>query len=306
MDVKNGSTPPSSNLRSLGAAVAEDADGLMLEQIAAARTRCGRPVVIGLCGAQGSGKSTTADRLAAKLAVSGHATAILSIDDFYLTRLERISLAQSTHVLLGTRGVPGTHDTKLMMHTLLSLLEAGAADSVAIPRFDKSRDDRVPESQWTSHRGPIEVVLLEGWCVGARPQREEALTTPVNELEREEDADSRWRRYVNQRLESDYADLFSLLDLRILLRSPDFETVHSWRAQQEAGLNRGGESLRPMNDRELRRFIAHYERLTRWILLDEPANLILHLDSDRVPIAYCLKDFEPPMVNRPLTHSSRM
>ena len=306
MDVNHGSTPASSSLPLVGAAVAEDADGLMLEQIAAARTRCGRPVVIGLCGAQGSGKSTTAGRLAAKLAVSGRATAIVSIDDFYLTRSERLALAQNTHALLGTRGVPGTHDTKLMMHTLLSLLEAGTADTVAIPRFDKSRDDRVPEAAWTPHRGPVEVVLLEGWCVGARPQQEDALTTPVNELEREEDAQGRWRRYVNQRLESDYADLFSLLDLRILLRSPDFETVHAWRAQQEAGLNRTGESLRPMNDRELRRFIAHYERLTRWILLDEPANLILHLDADRVPIKYRLKDFEPPTVNRPPTHSSRM
>jgi D-glycerate 3-kinase len=278
----------------------------MLDQIVSARIGCGRPVVVGLCGAQGSGKSTTAGRLAAKLAVSGHATAILSIDDFYLTRSERIALAQNTHALLRTRGVPGTHDTKLMMRTLLSLLEAGVADSVAIPKFDKARDDRVPEAEWTPHRGPVEVVLLEGWCVGARPQQEDALAAPVNELERKQDVDGRWRRYVNQRLASDYADLFRLLDLRILLRAPDFETVHSWRAQQEAGLSRTGESLSPMNDHELRRFIAHYERLTRWILLDEPANLILHLDSDRVLIEHCLKDFEPPMINRPLTHSSRM
>jgi D-glycerate 3-kinase len=106
----------------------------------------------------------------------------------------------------------------------------------------------------------------------------------VNELERKEDAEGRWRGYVNQRLETDYADLFSLLDLRILLRSPDFETVYSWRAQQEAGLSRTGGSLSPMTEDELRRFIAHYERLTRWILLDEPANVIVHLDSRRVPI----------------------
>jgi D-glycerate 3-kinase len=289
--VKDGSRLPSSGTGSGGAVAAEDADGLMLDQIAAARTRCGRPVVIGLCGAQGSGKSTTAGRLAATLAARGCATTVLSIDDFYLTRAERAVLAASIHPLLATRGVPGTHDTKLLMRTLLSLLKAGAADAVAIPKFDKSRDDRVPEAEWTPHRGPVEVVLLEGWCVGARPQQQQALTAPVNELERKEDADGGWRRYVNQRLESDYADLFSLLDLRILLRSPDFETVHSWRAQQEAGLSRTGESLGPMNDRELRRFIAHYERLTRWILLDEPANLILHLNSDRVPIKYCLKDF---------------
>jgi D-glycerate 3-kinase len=279
-----GSTPPAPSVRSGDFAAAEDADGLLLDQILSARKLCGRPVVIGLCGAQGSGKSTTAGRLAAKLQGSGHTAAVLSIDDFYLSRSERMELAASVHPLLATRGVPGTHDVKLVMRTLLNLLEAGAADTVSIPKFDKSHDDRAPETDWTPHRGPVEVVLLEGWCVGARPQPEDALTTPVNELEREEDADGRWRRYANQRLETDYADLFSLLDLRILLRSPDFETVYSWRAQQEAGLSRTGQSLSPMTDRALHRFIAHYERLTRWILLDEPAHVIVHLDSRRVPI----------------------
>jgi D-glycerate 3-kinase len=282
--VTTGPTPPASSARSGGAAAAEDADSLLLDQIVSARERCGRPVVIGLCGAQGSGKSTTAGRLAARLEVDGYTTAVLSIDDFYLTRSERVALAASVHPLLATRGVPGTHDVKLLMRTLLSLIEAGAADTVSIPKFDKSRDDRVPETDWTRRRGPVEVVLLEGWCVGARPQAEDALTSPVNALELEEDADGRWRRYVNQRLETDYADLFRLLDLRILLRSPDFETVYSWRAQQEAGLSRTGQSFRPMTERELRRFIAHYERLTRWILLDEPAHVIVHLDSRRIPI----------------------
>jgi D-glycerate 3-kinase len=268
-----------------------ETDSLLLDNIVATRKRIGRPVVIGLCGAQGSGKSTTAGRLAAKLGSFGHATAVLSIDDFYLTRQERAELARSTHALLVTRGVPGTHSVELAIRTILNLLQAGARDDVPIPTFDKTRDDRVPEGEWTQHHGPVEVVLLEGWCVGARPQLEDALYAPQNDLERDEDTEGRWRRYINKQLEGRYADLFSLLDLRILLRPPDFESVYSWRAQQEQGLKRTELSLSPMNDRELRRFIAHYERLTRWILLDEPANIIIHLDSDRVPIKYCLKDF---------------
>jgi D-glycerate 3-kinase len=299
--VKHRSTPPSARLVSREAGAPESADSLMLDHIVSARSRCNRPVVIGLCGAQGSGKSTTAARLAAKLTIDGHATVVLSLDDFYLTRVERMALAESTHPLLITRGVPGTHDVKLAMRTLLKLLQAGAADTVPIPTFDKSRDDRLAEAAWTPHRGPVEVVLLEGWCVGVRPQPQDALAAAVNELEREEDADGHWRRSINQRLETDYADFFRLLDSRILLRPPDFETVYFWRAQQEAGLSRTGQSLSAMTEVELRHFIAHYERLTRWILLDEPANLVIQLDSERVPVEHYSKDFEPPMANSPPT-----
>lgn len=272
---------------------ADDTDNRLIHDILATRERTGRAVVIGVCGAQGSGKSTTAARLAAALRSRGQPTAVLSIDDFYLTRRERVELARSTHPLLATRGVPGTHSVELAMRTLGNLCAARAADLVPIPAFDKTHDDRVPESEWIPHRGPVEVVLLEGWCVGARPQSADALAVPVNDLERDEDADGRWRRYVNDRLAGSYADLFALLDLRILLRAPDFDTVYSWRAQQERGLKRTASSLRPMNDRELHRFIAHYERLTRWILLDEPADIVVHLDADRVPIEYRSKKIEP-------------
>ena len=38
----------------------------------------------------------------------------------------------------------------------------------------------------------MDVILLEGWCVG-RSQGRAALATPVNELERDEDPKAIWR-----------------------------------------------------------------------------------------------------------------
>lgn len=236
-------------------------------------------MLIGLSGAQGSGKSTTAARLANRLGA-----VVLSIDDFYLTRAERQALARTVHPLLATRGVPGTHDLGLAERAIRGLLNSDAA--VPLPRFDKTRDDRAPESSWPVHSGGAEVVVLEGWCLGARPQPEAALVRPVNALEREEDPDGTWRGFVNAKLEGPYRKLFESFDLGFLLRAPSFDQVFAWRAEQERELERTSGSLQPMDDQALRRFIAHYERLTRWILQDEPVDLVIPLGPDRAPLGW--------------------
>src|SRR6185437_8649015 len=76
------------------------------------------PLVLGLCGAQGSGKSILARSLADRFASRGRRVAVLSLDDLYLTKAERSRLAQEVHPLLGTRGVPGTHDVALGLQIL--------------------------------------------------------------------------------------------------------------------------------------------------------------------------------------------
>lgn len=238
------------------------------------------PIFVGLAGAQGSGKSTMAPRVVARLSDLGLRAAVLSLDDFYLTRAERLTLARSVHPLLATRGVPGTHDLALLGLTLDALL---AACPVAVPRFDKSADDRLAADWWPTFNSPFDVVLLEGWCVGARPQRATDLVAPANALERNEDRDGRWRRWVNDRLAGDYATLFKRLALRIFLRAPTFDVVLQWRREQEDGLARQrGEP--GMTEIDLRRFVAHYERITRWMLEDKPAELVIELDRFRVPL----------------------
>ena len=262
-------------------------DSLFAAAIVATRKARDRAVLVGLCGSQASGKSTTAGRLAERLGGSEARTVVLSIDDFYLTSRERQALARAIHPLLATRGVPGTHDLALMEEVIHALLHARPESVTALPRFDKASDDRVARNAWPDFEGRPDVVILEGWCVGARPQSEAALAEPVNALEAREDAEGHWRRYVNACLAGGYADFFAGLDLRLMLRAPSFACVHGWRMEQEAGLSRDARSARPaMTDAELARFIAHYERLTNWILQDEPADLIADIDERRAPFAW--------------------
>lgn len=249
------------------------ADAAVVRAVAGCHAALGRPILVGLAGSQGSGKSTTAPRLAALVAERGLRTAILALDDFYLTRAERELLARDVHPLLATRGVPGTHDIGLLSGTVEALSNGGSAH---LPVFDKASDDR---SGLRSIPGPADVVLLEGWCIGALPQTEGKLAEPVNALERSEDADGRWRRWVNDRLASDYAALFDRLDLTVLLRAPSFAVVERWRGEQEAHL--GGRAMRPA---AIARFVQHYERITRAMLADEPADLIVDLSADRFPV----------------------
>ena len=178
--------------------------------------------VLGLCGAQGSGKSTLAQALLARMGARGVASAILSIDDLYLTKGEREVLAGTVHPLLRTRGVPGTHDVALGLRVLDGL---AAGQAACLPRFDKAVDDRLPEGAWPQAGVGLRLLILEGWCVGARAQEAGELDAPVNALERDEDGDGRWRRFVNAALAGDYQTLFGRIDALALLAAPGFDVV---------------------------------------------------------------------------------
>lgn len=270
----------------LPASYGQDARDYLLplaEEIVQA-TSPGKTLLVGVNGAQGTGKSTLCQLLADLFGAHQLTVATLSIDDFYLTRAAREALAVAQHPLLRSRGVPGTHDTHLLRETLAALSAAGPNDQVALPRFDKAVDDRVAREDWPRVHGPVHLVLLEGWFVGAQPQARAALAQPVNRLEAEEDRDGRWRLWVNERLAADYQDIFARLDRLIMLAAPSFEQVYEWRALQEEKLcrKRGNAGVGVMTETELRRFIEHFERLTRHCLATLPgrADVLLQLDVD--------------------------
>lgn len=255
---------------------AMDAPSLLFDLV---RPRLGgRPLVLGLAGAQGSGKSTLAAGLSAQLTAAGWPTQAVSLDDLYLPHARRRALAAAVHPLLATRGVPGTHDLPLLLDRLA---QVRAGKPTRLPRFDKLADDRLPPQRWRS-TPPLACLVLEGWCIGAKPQPAALLLPPINDLEAREDADGRWRRWVNDALAGAYQRLWAHLDLLAFLSAPDWKVVPQWRMEQETRLAHAT-GRRGMDQSAMARFCAHYERLTRWQLATTPAHadLTLHLDAGR-------------------------
>ena len=240
---------------------------------------CPTPV-FAIAGLQGSVKSTLAAQMAALAHARGQQVAVLSIDDFYLGKAERTRLARDVHPLLSTRGPPGTHDVVLAMDTL-DKLRAGAA--TPLPRFDKLADDRLPISQWPRTQGRCDLVVLEGWFLKTPAQDPHELVTPINLLERNEDADGRWRSWCNQALARDYPPLWQHIDRLWFLQGPNFDVVPTWRWQQEQTLQASDPLRAGMSREQVERFVQLFERVSRQALRTLPtiADRTIALDRDR-------------------------
>ena len=246
--------------------------------------QAGEVQFVGISGAQGTGKSTLADFLGLALESSMNCrVAVLSIDDFYMTRAERKKLGELIHPLMETRGVPGTHDIPMLASCIEQLKNLGSENTLSLPLFDKSLDDRAAADTWPLVSGPVDLIILEGWCVGCTPQAGDDLLEPINSLEREEDAECDWRRYVNDRIRGSYTDLFATLNALIFLQAPSFNAVHRWRLEQETKLAAVSpdHATGVMNHEQLERFIQHYERITRTNLVTLPgtADVVLELNE---------------------------
>lgn len=249
------------------------------------------PLFIGLNGCQGSGKSTLTAFLVASLKDVFNLDAhCMSLDDFYLTKSQRLALSIKIHPLLATRGVPGTHDTELLSNVIQAI--KNEQFPVKVPSFNKAIDDRAPESEWHVIDKKVDIILLEGWCWGVPPESAESLTLPVNDLEKNNDPNGVWRRFVNRCLFNDYLPLYEYMDLWVMLKAPSFSCVYDWRLQQEtkliASLEQAGElkdadNSGIMQPHEIATFIQHYQRLTEHSLetLGEKADICLHLNKHR-------------------------
>ena len=252
-------------------------------------TQSNTPVVIGISGAQGTGKTTLNYLLSQLLTEQQFKIAQFSLDDFYLTKNERNLLASQEHPLLCTRGVPGTHDTGMLLTKLDGLLHQTENQKIKIPKFNKAEDDRAPEGNWSTVKGSVDAIFMDGWFVGATPLDPKMLEDPFNELEKTEDITCEWRNFINKQLSGNYQKIFSQINFLILLEAPSFSQIYGWRQLQEEKLRKRSPTAHALMDHDqLFRFIQHYERLTQHCLsvLPELADVIFLLDSDH-RIAKC-------------------
>ncbi len=235
--------------------------------------------LIGVSGAQGSGKTFVCQRIARENPRIAH----FSLDDVYFTHAERERMGRQFHPLFTTRGPPGTHALGLAVQTIAALRKAGPEDETPLPRFDKLIDDRAPEATWPRFKGRPEAILFDGWCLGALP--DELGDAPLNALEAEEDSDGSWRKHVRTDLDDRYQKFFDLFDQIMFLQAPSFEIVGQWRGEQEEQM-----LGRAMNDEErakLDRFLMHYERITRSMLAGgHRATVVIPLDGERQPQSF--------------------
>lgn len=260
-------------------------DARLLDAVRAlikAHARPGHVPLIGIAGAQGSGKTTLA-----RAAAERWGAARLSLDDVYLTKAEREAKGRAVHPLFAVRGTPGTHDLRLLERTVEALRAAGPEACTPLPAFDKLADDRRPEAQWPVFAGRPSAVLVDGWCLGATAQAEADLVEPINALERGQDGQGAWRRAVNEALAGPYSDLFARFDAVLFLKAPSFEGVLDWRCEQEAGLLGLSPADLPAARRtELAVFIQGFERITRHMLAGGVrAEVTIQLDRERRPFS---------------------
>lgn len=236
-----------------------------------------RPAVIGVAGAQGSGKTHWCTLLEA---TNRPRFAHFSLDDVYRTKAERALWAEELHPLFATRGPPGTHDLRLALSVIEALMDAAVVTETVLPRFDKHSDDRAPRSSWPTFLGRPDAILIDGWCLGAAPLGLDDIEATPNALETEADADCEWRTLMARLLATDYADFFANFDAIVYLRAPSWEIVRRWRGEQEEKLL--GRALTAAESAKLDRFVMHYERITRSMLDGHhTAKWIVHLDEAR-------------------------
>ena len=244
-----------------------------------------RPYFVGLAGGQGTGKTTISSLIKIILIKYFKLKVFrISIDDFYKTRRERISLSKRVHPMLLTRGVPGTHDINMML-SFFKKVKSKKFKRFKLPTFNKAVDDRFDKKKWYDLKNKPDVIIFEGWCVGAKSEKNNTLKRTLNLMEKVKDQKQIWRKYVNQQLKTKYKNLYSQLNCLIFLKAKNFSLLQKWRLKQERKLwinSKRKLNLKIMSKGDVINFMQTYQRITQNMFKNMPkyASIILNLNSN--------------------------
>jgi D-glycerate 3-kinase len=235
---------------------------LLAEKIASCRQKLGRPIIQGILGGQGTGKSTICNNLSLLLQDMGYRTFSLSIDDLYKTYTERLQLREEDPRLIW-RGPPGTHDIELALAVLDQVSQQQSP--VSLPRFDKSLHAGAGDRTNPEIVENVDILLFEGWFVGVRPIEPSVFDTAPPPILT--DADRIFARDMNNKLR-DYLPLWERLDSLFLLHPIDYRLSVEWRKQAERQMIASGKP--GMTDQEVEEFVYYFWRSLHPELFIEP------------------------------------
>ena len=244
-----------------------------------------KPYFIGLAGGQGTGKTTTSSIIKIILEKYFKLNVFkISIDDFYKTRKERLNLSKKVHPMLMVRGVPGTHDIRIMLN-FFNKVKSKNFKMIKLPTFNKAIDDRFGKKNWYKIKKRPDVIIFEGWCVGAKPELNKTIKRAINLLEKDKDKNLIWRKYVNNQLKTKYKNLYSQLNCMIYLKAKNFNLLQKWRLKQENKLRlktKKSSSHKIMNKDDVISFMQTYQRITENMFKKMPkyASIVLNLNSN--------------------------
>ena len=244
-----------------------------------------RPYFVGLAGGQGTGKTTISSLIRIILTKYFKLNVFrISIDDFYKTRKERISLSKKVHPMLLTRGVPGTHDINMIL-SFFKKAKSRKFKRLKLPTFNKAVDDRFSKKKWYDLKKRPDVIIFEGWCVGAKSENNITLKKTINSMEKAKDQKHIWRKHVNDQLKSKYKILYSQLNCLIYLRAKNFSLLQKWRLKQERKLwikSKIKSNLKIMSREDVINFMQTYQRITQNMFKYMPkyASIIFNLNSN--------------------------
>ena len=251
-------------------------------QLASYRQKQSHPLIQGILGGQGTGKTTLGAILTLILKHLEYRTLSLSLDDLYKTYSDRLALQQQDPRLIW-RGPPGTHDIELGLTVLDRLRQSNLNQLIEIPRFDKSAWGGAGDRSTPEIITGADIILFEGWFVGVRPINLGNFDTAPPPIITP--SDRKFARDLNARLKN-YIPLWEKLDRLIVLYPVDYRLSLEWRKQAEHQMIATGKS--GMNDAQIYRFVEYFWRSLHPDLFIKPltkdprwVDLVIEINRDR-------------------------